>query len=169
MGDLLRRREMVNNGIRYSLSGNSYLSWVRGQLVEVSGNRIHFYPNSLGWGQTLTANNLRYTWGQIKNGVLHFSCDYILTGLASNGDLAFSFGTYNTSNPDASSTRVAYFTPIDIKENGEKTIDIMIPLSSIAYSSGTPSDSNYFGLRIYAHTGGGSNVYIENVVFEIIL
>lgn len=171
MGDLMRRRAMMadlqSGGTWYPLSGNSFLSWARGTRVQVSGQSIHFYPNSLSWSASLTANGLQFKWGQIKNGTLHFSCDYTLTGRATGGNLPFSVGAYSNNSPTGSTARSAYGNIEDIVSDGEGTVDVTIPIRSIVFESGTPSDEEFFGIRIYAHTGANSHVYLSNIVFEV--
>ena len=165
---IMRRREMMKSITRTwdDISNNNYLLWARGSRVDVTGQSIYFYPNSLGYGQTLTTNNLKYRWGEIKNGILHFACDYILSGIVSGGNVPFAIATYNIQNPTSTTTRQAYGSIARLTEDGTGHIDVEIACQNLTFD-GTLNDNHYFGSRIYAHTGANSTLYLSNIVFEV--
>lgn len=167
MGDLLRRRMMLGameeSHNWMPLSGNAYISWAR-QNGSISGDVITFSPTSLGWNYTLTANNLLYKWGNVKDKVIRFSCDYTLTGLVSGGYASISAYTSQIQNPTGTTGRQAYGELKNIASNGSGRVEYM---SIFTPRSGTPTDNYYFGLRIYAHTGANSRLTLSNIVYEV--
>lgn len=162
----MRRRMMMaaeESHIWKPLSGNDYTSWTR-QNGSLSNGVITFTPSELSWNFTVTANNLLYKWGDVKNKVIRFSCDYTLTGLVSGGSVPISAGTFLTSSPSSFTTRQAYGSIKNISSNGSGRVEYK---SIFTTSSGTPTDDYYFGLRIYAHTGANSKLELSNIVFEV--
>lgn len=152
-----------------SMSANAISSWSKKTTVSVSNDTITFTPTTLDWGCAITANNLNFTYGQIKNGKVYIKFDYTISNAGDNTEsLIVTSATWSTKNPDSESTRESWGDLIriyaDETGNASGTIDSVINVSD-TFQSGTipPNDNRYYGIRIYAHTGNGSTIAISNL------
>lgn len=175
----MRRRTMMAAGESENwqpFSTKAFTAWSRSSRVTVSGDSVVFTPNAFSWSFTLTANGLRYKWGQVKNKKLRVKLDFAISNISGeNARLSTSVSLFNTANPAYGTTRYGYFdlswdtstgTVVSpFGENGMHHFEYEGPFMTM---SGTVNDSYYVGMRFYAYTGSGSTVSLTNVVVEIL-
>lgn len=163
MDGIIRRREFLEDKIWRPISGNAFTSWYKTSGVTSSNGSIVMKPTALNWNFILSANNLKFKWGSIKNGKLRIVFDITITNKSStSGYVSFSYQTCNSANPN--SQRYKYGEVVVRNEGTTHVSKIIYPIR-LGSGSGE-SDDYYFGASIYAYTGNGSTVTISNLSYE---
>lgn len=154
------------------MSANTPAQWSQNN-TSVSGGVIYFNPTKLDWGCNLTANNLNFKYGGVKNGKVHVKFDWTATGCVSGSSINIAACTWNTKNPTKTSTRDSYGPlcttinpPVSTAVSGHVD-EITAVVDTFGGGTLPPRDDYYFGVRFYAYTGRGSAVTISNLVIEV--
>lgn len=92
--------------------------------------------------------------------------DYEISGIVSDGQVAFSCGVFSHNQGTNSATRQAFADLETITANGSGHKEIIKELSESDWNT-TPRSNYFVGMRIYSYTGKNSIVRLRNITFDV--
>lgn len=151
-------------------TGTSSGTLSAGSYGTVTNNVFSCSCNNLGWDYCVVVRDLTFRQYEAKELDIVVEFDYQITGLVSGGYIDVRSCTYGsgTQNPTGNTATTSYKVLYQVGngQTGDLSGHIKIgPTSILPSTSGTFSDSDWSGLKMFAHTGAGSTVQISNVQF----